>query len=449
MLSMCCPFSAQPQGSAGDPGKLVAELARRCQDAKAYSFGGVLSLEVQGGRTKSWRVKFSLSVSQPGGYALKVYDPQESMSISRTAYWLVSDGVTRWAYTPGSKQYSQGPAADDQNHFESRSVVAQFSEPVERLGVYALAAESSRNPLENERDPVECLLRLIVPALARLSAITRGVDAEGYTEVQYGGKKQKWPTVGALAEAEASRITWLTEITVEPETLTVGRIVWSYRVAPGGPSPSTRIQVDFSQFSVGESLPASTFKFEPPTGVKRVAVLELPGQTGSALVGGPAPDFILQDQQGRKIQLSRLKGRAVLLAFWNQSCPDCTKLVTLLQDIHQSLSGKGLVVLGVTDIRTTAAKENIAQAGLTFPMLDDSRPQRNLPLKVVRPYLQWMRPSSQLPAASIGQYRAGWLYRVVTGPEVFLIDRDGQVVGFLKARIEEEDLRGMLKTVGF
>jgi hypothetical protein len=60
-----------------------------------------------------------------------------------------------------------------------------------------------------------------------------------------------------------------------------------------------------------------------------------------------------------------------------------------------------------------------------------------------------MRPSSQLPAASIGQYRAGWLYRVVTGPEVFLIDRDGQVVGFLKARIEEEDLRGMLKTVGF
>ena len=42
-----------------------------------------------------------------------------------------------------------------------------------------------------------------------------------------------------------------------------------------------------------------------------------PGASPTARVGSPAPDFTLQLLDGKKITLSSLKGKAVVLNFWH------------------------------------------------------------------------------------------------------------------------------------
>lgn len=63
--------------------------------------------------------------------------------------------------------------------------------------------------------------------------------------------------------------------------------------------------------------------------------------------GQPAPDFALQDLQGRTVKLSDLRGKAVLLNFWATWCPPCKVEIPWFVDLQKQYGPQGLEIVGV------------------------------------------------------------------------------------------------------
>lgn len=88
-----------------------------------------------------------------------------------------------------------------------------------------------------------------------------------------------------------------------------------------------------------------------------------------------APDFSLQTLQGETIQLSDLRGRAVVINLWASWCPPCKEEMPALQRVHEEYSPIGVTILAVnaTNQDDQKAAEQFVQAnGLSFPVLLDT-----------------------------------------------------------------------------
>ncbi len=60
-----------------------------------------------------------------------------------------------------------------------------------------------------------------------------------------------------------------------------------------------------------------------------------------------APDVTLQLIKGKKLNLSSLKGKPVLITFWATSCPGCIKEMPHLVELYNELHSKGLEIIGI------------------------------------------------------------------------------------------------------
>lgn len=61
----------------------------------------------------------------------------------------------------------------------------------------------------------------------------------------------------------------------------------------------------------------------------------------------PASNVTFSLVDGGKPMLAGYRGRAVLLSFWSVSCKTCIKEIPHLNDLHDTMKDKGLVVIGV------------------------------------------------------------------------------------------------------
>jgi peroxiredoxin len=68
-----------------------------------------------------------------------------------------------------------------------------------------------------------------------------------------------------------------------------------------------------------------------------------------AKVGAPAPDFTLSDLNGKAVKLAELKGKTVVLEWFNPDCPYVKKSHTegSLIDLAKKHTGKGVVWLAI------------------------------------------------------------------------------------------------------
>jgi len=99
-----------------------------------------------------------------------------------------------------------------------------------------------------------------------------------------------------------------------------------------------------------------------------------PDQTSTAGVGSKkgdlAPDFTLKRITGGDLTLSDLRGKAVIVDFWDTWCPPCRRALPHLQELSETY-GDDLVVVGVAFGREGVEKvrKYVNANGLTFEVV--------------------------------------------------------------------------------
>jgi peroxiredoxin Q/BCP len=88
--------------------------------------------------------------------------------------------------------------------------------------------------------------------------------------------------------------------------------------------------------------------------------------------GTAAPDFELSDQDGRRVRLSDLRGRKVVLYFYPKAdTPGCTTQACGIRDHTADYEAAGAVVLGVSPDEPAKLRRFADKYDLPFTLLAD------------------------------------------------------------------------------
>jgi cytochrome c biogenesis protein CcmG/thiol:disulfide interchange protein DsbE len=90
------------------------------------------------------------------------------------------------------------------------------------------------------------------------------------------------------------------------------------------------------------------------------------------LLGATAPDFTLEDLDGRTVALADYRGRPVIVNFWASWCVPCREEFPLLKAARERYAAEGLEVLGIVfDDDADPARRFMDRAGAAWPALVD------------------------------------------------------------------------------
>ena len=137
-----------------------------------------------------------------------------------------------------------------------------------------------------------------------------------------------------------------------------------------------------------------------------------------------APDFTLKDQYGTTHSLSEYEGKTIFLNFWATWCPPCKAELPDIQRLYEAYQGETkeeLVVLGVAAPlmgQEKTEEEIIAfleENGYTYPVLMDT---------------EWELFES---------------YGIYSFPTTFMIDREGNVFGYVSGQITYEIMEDIVR----
>jgi len=95
------------------------------------------------------------------------------------------------------------------------------------------------------------------------------------------------------------------------------------------------------------------------------------GPSKGQLMGNLAPDFELPGLDGKKLKLSDLRGKAVLLNFWATYCEPCKVEMPWFVELQKQYGPDGFQIVGVA--MDDASTEDIAKfakdMGVNYPIL--------------------------------------------------------------------------------
>lgn len=134
--------------------------------------------------------------------------------------------------------------------------------------------------------------------------------------------------------------------------------------------------------------------------------------------GDKAPDFTVEMVDGSKIQLSKLKGKVVLVNFWATWCPPCREELKHVQkQIIEHFKGKDFVFLPI------------------------SRGEKKEVVEAFRKKMNYTFPMGLDPKQSI--YK---LYAQNYIPRNFVVGKDGKVI-YLSVGYTPEEFAEMIATI--
>ena len=138
-------------------------------------------------------------------------------------------------------------------------------------------------------------------------------------------------------------------------------------------------------------------------------------------VGTKAPDFTLQDQNGKERSLSEFQGQKVVLYFYSKDMTSgCTKQACGFAELYPQFTEKGAVVIGISKDTVASHKKFEEKYKLPFILLVD-------PDKVaIQAYDVW-KEKNMYGKATMGVVRT-----------TYLIDESGMIVkAFTKVKAAE------------
>ena len=99
---------------------------------------------------------------------------------------------------------------------------------------------------------------------------------------------------------------------------------------------------------------------------------------GDELIGKPAPEWEkLEWMNSQPLELSELADKVVLIRWWTETCPFCSRSAPALNEFHDTFKDKGLVVIGMYHPkppgprRQSALEKAVKQLGFEFPIALD------------------------------------------------------------------------------
>lgn len=149
--------------------------------------------------------------------------------------------------------------------------------------------------------------------------------------------------------------------------------------------------------------------------------------------GTKAPDFTLQDQNGKEHSLSDYKGKKVVLYFYPKDMTSgCTSQACNFRDLYPQFVEKGAVVLGVSKDSVESHKKFEESHGLPFTLLSDAD------MSVIRAYDVLKPGKDGKPSKSLIR-------------TTYLIDENGiieKAFGSVKAKENAAQMLAEIKTEG-
>ncbi len=138
-------------------------------------------------------------------------------------------------------------------------------------------------------------------------------------------------------------------------------------------------------------------------------------------IGTAAPEFTLQDQDGRERSLSEFRGRKVVLYFYSKDMTSgCTKQACGFAELYPQFTEKGAVVIGVS--RDTAASHKRFEGKYQLPFILLADPDR----EAIQAYDVW-KEKNMYGKSVMGVVRT-----------TYLIDESGMIIkAFTKVKAAE------------
>lgn len=135
----------------------------------------------------------------------------------------------------------------------------------------------------------------------------------------------------------------------------------------------------------------------------------------------PAIDFTLKDQYGNTHTLSDYKGKTVFLNFWATWCSPCRAEMPDIQKLYEEFQQEDVVILGVAapglgrEKSEEGIKGFLEENGYTYPVVMDTEAE------------------------------AFQAYGINSFPTTFMIDKDGNVFGYIPGQLSEETMRDIIR----
>lgn len=82
-------------------------------------------------------------------------------------------------------------------------------------------------------------------------------------------------------------------------------------------------------------------------------------------------NFVLQDLQGKQLNLNRFAGRPIMLFFFSPRCGDCKEEIPTLERLYQDYREKNLIMVGVGIRNKKEIEQFVEEYRVPFPVVVD------------------------------------------------------------------------------